>query len=192
MGDIATWHRRALEATGKVVAGIGPGQWDAATPCAEWNVRQLLNHVVSGNWWAAALAAGATIEQVGSRLDGDVLGPSPGRAYERSAEAAAAAFDAPGALEAPCAVSYGPVPGTVYAGHRFIDVLLHGWDLAVATGQDATLDPGLARECWEVVEPQLAMLRGSGMFGDAPAAPPGAGADTVARLLIELGRAPAR
>ena len=36
-------------------------------------------------------------------------------------------------------MSYGPVPGSVYAGHRFIDVLIHGWDLAKATGQDATI-----------------------------------------------------
>src|SRR5579871_1863713 len=168
MTDIAVLHRRALEATGKVVAGIDSRTWESPTPCDGWNVRALLNHVVAGNWWAAALAAGATIPQVGARLDGDVLGDDPVRAYERSSEAAAAAFDAPGALTAPCAVSYGPVSGEVYAGHRFIDVLVHGWDLAVATGQDATIDPELAEECWKVVEPQLAMLRGSGMFGGEP------------------------
>jgi uncharacterized protein (TIGR03086 family) len=185
MGDIAGLHRRALEATGKVVAGIGVGDWGAATPCADWDVRGLLNHVVSGNWWAAALAAGATIEQVGARLDGDVLGDDPLRAYQRSSEAAAAAFDAPGALAAPCAVSYGPVSGEVYAGHRFIDVLVHGWDLAVATGQDATMDRELVEECWSVVEPQLSMLQGSGAFGVPVGA---AGDDPQARLLTELGR----
>jgi uncharacterized protein (TIGR03086 family) len=186
MVDIAAAHRRALQATGKIVAGTPAGRWDAPTPCAEWNVRQLLTHVVAGNWWAAALSAGATIEQVGTRLDGDVLGADALRAYEQSAEAAGAAFNAPGVLDAPCAVSYGPVPGEVYAGHRFVDVLIHGWDLAVATGQDATIDPQLARECWEVVEPQLSMLHASGMFG-TPGAAPG---DPVGRLLSELGRAP--
>jgi uncharacterized protein (TIGR03086 family) len=190
MGDIAASHRKALEATGKVVAGILPGQWDAPTPCAEWTVRELLNHIVAGNWWAAALAGGATIEQVGTRLDGDVLGGDAARAYSRSAEAAGSAFDAPGALDAPCAVSYGPVPGAVYAGHRFIDVLVHGWDLAVATGQDATIDAELARECWAVVEPQLDMLRGSGMFGDAR--PAATASDPSTRLLSQLGRAAPR
>jgi uncharacterized protein (TIGR03086 family) len=188
MGDIAASHRRALEATGKIVAGVPAGRWGAPTPCAGWDVRALLNHVVAGNWWAAALSGGATIAQVGARLDGDVLGADALRSYERSAEAAGAAFDAPGALAAPCAVSYGPVPGEVYAGHRFIDVLVHGWDLAVATGQDATIDPGLAQECWAVVEPQLEVLRGSGMFGAAPTDVPAAPA---ARLLAELGRDPA-
>ena len=75
------------------------------------------------------------------RLDGDLLGDDPAAAYAASAAAAAAVFRRPGALDAPCAVSYGPVPGSVYAGHRFLDVLVHGWDLAVATGQDYALDP---------------------------------------------------
>src|SRR5207249_5126323 len=62
-------------------------------------------------------------------------------------------------MAAPCAVSYGPVPGEIYAGHRFIDVLIHGWDLAKATGQDTGLDPELVQVCWEVVEPQVELLR---------------------------------
>jgi uncharacterized protein (TIGR03086 family) len=188
MGDIAGWHRQALEATGKVVAGIDPGRWGAPTPCAEWTVRELLNHVVGGNWWAAALAGGATIDQVGARLDGDVLGADPTRAYACSAEAAGAAFDAPGALDAPCAVSYGPVPGAVYAGHRFLDVLVHGWDLAVATGQGSDIDPALAEACWSVVEPQLDLLLGSGMFSGASAIVTSQGPST--RLLTALGRTP--
>jgi uncharacterized protein (TIGR03086 family) len=186
MTDIAELHRQALDTTGRVVAGITDAQWDEPTPCAEWTVRQLLNHVVAGNWWAAELAAGVTIDQVGTRLDGDLLGTDPPLEYRRSANAAAAAFDTPGALEAPCAVSYGPVPGSVYAGHRFIDVLVHGWDLAVATGQDRTIDPVLADECWAVVEPQADMLRGSGMFGQRASIP--ATADTSSRLLAVLGR----
>ncbi len=186
MPDIATLHRRALDATRTVVAGIRDDQLGLATPDSEWDVRALLNHVVSGNLWAAELAAGATIEGVGDRLDGDVLGGNPLDAYDRSAKAAAAAFEAPGALDAPCAVSYGPVPGSVYAGHRFVDVFIHGWDLATATGQDAHLDPDLVAACREVIEPQLAMLQGSGVFGEAVAVT--AGADEQTRLLAVLGR----
>ncbi len=91
--------------------------------------------------------------------------PTPPRAYDDSALVAAAVFRAPGAMEAPCAVSYGPVPGSVYCGHRFIDVLIHGWDVATSTGQDTTLDPELVEACFEVIEPQLDMLAASGMFG---------------------------
>ncbi len=188
MSDIAARHRQALGATRPVVAGIDSRQLTQPTPCADWNVEELLNHVVAGNWWAAELARGATIDEVGSRLDGDQLGDDPLDAYDRSAEVAAAAFEMPGALDAPCAVSYGPVPGSVYAGHRFIDVLIHGWDLAVATGQDRTLDPALVDACWGVVEPQAELLHGSGMFGGDVSLP--AGADPQARLLAALGRRP--
>lgn len=186
MSDIAQLHRQALDSTRKFVAGVAPAQWTSPTPCEGWDARSLVNHVVSGNLWAAELAQGRTIEEVGDRLDGDVLGSDPLGAYERSAEQADSAFSTPGALDAPCAVSYGPVPGSVYAGHRFLDVLIHGWDLAVATGQDATLDPALVEACAEVVAPQAGMLRGSGMFGGEVAAPAGAGPQT--RLLAQLGR----
>lgn len=186
MTEMTQLHQRALDATGKVVARISAGQLDLATPDADWDVRILLNHLVAGNLWAAELAAGRTIEQVGDRLDGDVIGADPAGAYDRSAAAAAAAFAAPGAMDAPCAVSYGPVPGSVYAGHRFLDVLIHGWDLAEATGQDTTLDPALVSACLEVVEPQVEGFRAAGAVGPAVSVGPGAGQQT--RLLAMLGR----
>jgi uncharacterized protein (TIGR03086 family) len=186
--DIAASHRAALDATRPVVAGINRDQWAHPTPCDDWDVRELLGHIVAGNWWAARLAAGATIEEVGDAYDGDVLSPNALTEYERSADAAARAFEAPGALDAPCAVSYGPVPGSVYAGHRFVDVLVHGWDLAVATGQPSPLTPELVDACWRVLEPQLDLLLQSGMFGTAHSVP--ADADATTRLLCTLGRDP--
>jgi uncharacterized protein (TIGR03086 family) len=188
MESLTSAHRRALDSTGRVVAGIRPDQWTAATPCEGWDVRALANHVVAGNLWAAELASGKKVDDVGTALDGDVLGDDPAGAYERSAAAAAAAFEAPGALEAPCAVSYGPVPGSVYAGHRIVDVAVHGWDLAVATGQDSALDPELVSACEEIVGPQLEALQASGMFGESQETP--AGADGQTRLLVSLGRRP--
>ena len=165
--DIATLHRRALEATRRYVAGVTDVQWQSPTPCEGWTVHDLLNHIVAGNLWAAELGSGRTIADVGSALDGDMLGTDPVGAYDRSAALAAAVFEAPGALDNPCAVSYGPVPGSIYAGHRFIDVLVHGWDLATATGQPTDLDPQLVDACWEVLRPQLAPLQSSGAFGVA-------------------------
>jgi uncharacterized protein (TIGR03086 family) len=186
MLDMAQLHRSALTATRPIVAGVAHDQWTAPTPAEQWDVRTLVNHIVSGNLWAAELAAGRTIDDVGDRLDGDVLGGDPLAVYDASAQAAAAAFEAPGALNAPCAVSYGPVPGAVYASHRFIDVLIHGWDLAVATGQDATIDAGLVEACLAVVEPQANQLRASGSFGDRVHTP--ADVDPQTRLLALLGR----
>jgi len=185
--DIAELHARALDATGRIVAGIPADRWHADTPCDGWDVRALLNHVVSGNLWAAELGAGATIEGVGDRLDGDVLGPDPVGSYATSAKAAADVFRRPGALDAPCAVSYGPVPGSVYAGHRFIDVLIHGWDLAAATGQDTTLDADLVQACRKIAEPQVEAFRGAGALAEPLPVPPGASDQT--RFLAMLGRA---
>jgi uncharacterized protein (TIGR03086 family) len=92
----------------------------------------------------------------------------------------------PGAMEAPCAVSYGPVPGEVYIGHRLIDVVIHGWDVATATGQETGLAPELVEACWAVIEPQKDLLIGSGMFGGDHDVP--VGADRQTALLALLGR----
>jgi uncharacterized protein (TIGR03086 family) len=186
MTDIAELHAQALGATGRIVSGVAADRWHAATPCADWDARALVNHLVAGNLWAAELAAGGTIEGVGSRFDGDLLGDDPVAAHAESAAAAAAAFRRPGALDAPCAVSYGPVPGSVYAGHRFLDVLVHGWDLAVATGQDYTLDPELMQACRQVIEPQLEAFRSAGALGSQVAVPADASPQT--RFLALLGR----
>ena len=186
MTDIAQLHTRALDATGRVIDGVAADRWHATTPCADWDTRGLVNHLVAGNLWAAELAAGGTIEGVGSRLDGDLLGDDPSAAYTASASAAAAVFRRPGALDAPCAVSYGPVPGSVYAGHRFLDVLVHGWDLAAATGQDYALDPELMEACQQIIEPQLDAFRGAGALAPQVAVP--ADASTQTRFLAMLGR----
>jgi uncharacterized protein (TIGR03086 family) len=186
MTGIAELHAQALAITDRIVAAIPPDRWQAGTPCPGWDTQALLNHVVSGNLWAAELATGATIESVGGRLDGDVLGTDPARSYTASAKAAAAAFLRPGALDAPCAVSYGPVPGSVYAGHRFIDVFIHGWDLALATGQNTALDARLMEACRQLIEPQLELFRRAGALAAELPVPPGATPQT--RFLAMLGR----
>jgi uncharacterized protein (TIGR03086 family) len=184
--DLPEVHAQALERARRPIAGVGASQWGSPSVCDEWDVRTLVNHVVSGNLWVPELVGGRSIADVGDRLDGDVLGDDPVAAYDASAAVAAAAFRAPGAMDVPVAVSYGPVPGSVYCGHRFLDVLVHGWDVARSTGQDTSLDPQLVEACWEVVEPQAGMLAGSGMFGRSATAPPGA--DRQAQLLALLGR----
>lgn len=184
--DLPTAHARAVENTQRVIDGISPDQLHRPTPCADWDVAGLLQHVIAGNWWVAPLVEGQTIEEVGDRYDGDLVGDDPSASYRSSGEAAVAAFNAPGAMDAPCAVSYGPVPGSIYCGHRFIDVLVHGWDLAVGTGGDTELPDELVETCIAVVLPQLEMLAGSAMFGGAH--DPGADVAPQTRLLTLLGR----
>jgi len=186
--NLPDMHSGALASTRAFLAAVEPGQWHDPTPCAEYDVRMLVNHIVSGNFWVAPLVGGSSIADVGDKYEGDVLGDAPLATYERSAGEADAAFSAPGAMQASVAVSYGPVPGEVYAGHRFIDVLIHGWDLATATNPNAhvVLDPGLVEACWEIVTPQAELLKASGMFGGDVEVPPDA--DPQTRLLALLGR----
>jgi uncharacterized protein (TIGR03086 family) len=175
-------HRDALAATGEIVGRIAPQQLADPTPCEEYDVRGLMQHVIGGNFWVAPLVEGKTIEEVGNTLDREFSADE----YDASAQSADRAFSSPGAMQTPVAVSYGPVPGEVYAGHRFIDVLIHGWDLAKATGQDTKLDPELVDACWEIITPQLDLLKGSGMFGSQVKVPDDADAQT--KLLGALGR----
>jgi uncharacterized protein (TIGR03086 family) len=184
--DLAEAHARALDATRAVVAEVRADQWGDGSACDGWDVRELVNHVVAGNLWVAPLVEGKTIAEVGDRYDGDVLGEHPLAAYDASIEGAAAAFRAPGAMDAPVAVSYGPVPGSIYCGHRLVDVLVHGWDVASSTGQRTTLDGDLVAVALGVVEPQIDLLTASGMFGTRIDAPPGASEEQ--RLLALLGR----
>ena len=184
--DLPEVHARALDSARHAVAGVGDAQWDVVSDCEDWTVRELVNHIVTGNYWAAELGSGLTIEQVGDRLDGDVLGTDPLRAYDDSSIVAAAVFREPGAMERPCAVSYGPVPGSVYCGHRFLDVLVHGWDVAISTGQDTKLDVELVEACLEVIEPQIDALTASGAFGTQLEVPEGSSPQT--KLLGLLGR----
>lgn len=186
--DLPQLHAQALEHTKGFVGGVGADQWDQPSVCEGWSVRELVAHVVSGNLWVPELVGGKTIDEVGDRLDGDVLGDDAVAAYDASAGAAAAAFREEGAMERPVAVSYGPVPGEVYCGHRFIDVLIHGWDIAKSTGQDTALPADLVDACREVVEPQKDMLAGSGMFGEDHAG--SAASDPQSQLLAMLGREP--
>jgi uncharacterized protein (TIGR03086 family) len=184
--DLPEAHAHALDATHRFVAGVGDDQWSLTSVDDEWTVRELVNHVVTGNYWAFELGGGKTIDEVGTALDGDVLGTDPARAYDDSALVAAAVFREPGAMDRPCAVSYGPVPGSVYCGHRLIDVFIHGWDIAKSTGQDTTLDPVLVDACWAVIEPQLDDLTASGAFGTQLVVPDDASMQT--KLLAALGR----
>src|SRR6266542_556740 len=84
--DLPDLHDRALAGTRRYVSDVGGKQWAAMSPCEGWDVRELVNHIVSGNFWAGELARGKTIEDVGDRLDGDVrrIGPDRERGLSRA------------------------------------------------------------------------------------------------------------
>lgn len=169
------------------VDGIAHDQWAQPTPCAEWEVRTLVNHVCGEQLWAPHLVAGETIAQVGDRYDGDVLGDDPKTTFRRAVEASTAAFSR-AALDEDVHLSFGDVPCRVYLDQMLTDAEVHGWDLARALGEDAELEPETASYLLPGVQAQEELLRSSGMFAEP--VPVGADADDATKLLGVLGRRP--
>jgi uncharacterized protein (TIGR03086 family) len=185
--DARELHQRATEAFGQHVHAIRDDQWSAPTPCSEWDVRQLLNHVVSENRWSPPLLQGRTIAEVGDRFDGDVLGGDPKAAWDDSAAEAVAAVQADGSMDRIVHLSFGDFPGRDYTMQIFADLLIHGWDLARAIGDDERLDPELVEACGDWFAAMEDAYRGAGAVGPRVDLP--ARADAQARLLSMFGRA---
>jgi len=139
--DIVEVHRRAVEAWQQRVDGVRSGQWADATPCSEWSVRDLVNHVVAEELWAAPLLEGSTIEEVGDRFDGDVLGDDPAAAARAASAAELRVAEERLPAGGKVHLSYGEEDAAEYAWQLAADHLVHAWDLAAGTSQDQTLDP---------------------------------------------------
>ncbi|GAA4615698.1 TIGR03086 family metal-binding protein [Saccharopolyspora hordei] len=179
-------HRTAMAEFDARVRRIGATQWGNPTPCTEWDVRDLLGHLVREQLWAPWLLDGATLDEVGDRFDGDVLGDDPVGAWERAAAAARRAWDAPGATSGEVHVTGGVIPAEDYGWQMTTDLAVHAWDLARSIGADERLDPGLVAELHVVLAPQVSAWQGLGIFA-APREVP-ADADEQTRLLALLGR----
>ncbi|HLG73172.1 MAG TPA: TIGR03086 family metal-binding protein [Chloroflexota bacterium] len=184
--DVISLHRHACQSTRKFVSGILPGQWQNACN-SEGDVRGLVNHLVNGQLWAVELLHGKNGAEPIAELEGDLLGDDPLAAYDAACAAAQAAWEEPGAVTRTCTTSHGEVPAAMFGSMRVLDVFVHGWDLAVATGQDDTLDEGLAAAVYAEWLPREGMIRHSGMFAEPPQVVPDAGVQT--KLLALLGRA---
>jgi uncharacterized protein (TIGR03086 family) len=168
------------------LAGVPAGGWHASTPCADWTVRELVNHVTAELLWMPPLFEGKTIAEVGDRFDGDVLGDDPAATFEEAAAAASEVAGHPGAREKIVHLSFGDVPGAEYLGQLATDLTIHAWDLARGAGQDDHLDGDLVAAVHEFLAPQAELWRGAGAFG--PAVEVGDDADAQTRLLALAGR----
>jgi uncharacterized protein (TIGR03086 family) len=179
---------QALGEFDKRVRSVAPDQWHKPTPCADWDVRQLVNHLVVEQQWAPLLLEGATVEDVGDRFDGDQLGEDPVAAWASAAAASREAFAAPGALRRSVELSYGRRPAEGYCQEMTMDLTVHAWDLARAIGVDEELDEQLVSYVLAFIEPQVDQLAGTGLF--APPVEVAQDADAQTRLLALVGRRP--
>lgn len=132
--------REAHEVFLEVLARVRRDQMSLPTPNDEWDVRALINHVVLGNVWAAENVKTGNAP----RPSGDVIGEGEAvEAYTASADAMMASFEEPGALARMVTMPFGEMPVAGLAGFRFVDLIIHAWDLAKSTGQDTDLAPDL-------------------------------------------------
>jgi uncharacterized protein (TIGR03086 family) len=170
----------------KYVQLVRDDQWDLPTANADWNVHQLVNHLVNEDSWLVELLAGRTIAEVGAKYDGDLLGDDPKGVWAKATAAAQSA-----ARELPDTsrlvhLSFGDVPATVYLQQMTIDHVIHAWDLAHAIGADEHLDEALVRAAYDWFSPQAEGWRGAGILG--PAIPVPEDADLQTKLLAISGR----
>ena len=188
LADPAASYAKALDSTRNFIAGMGDVNMNAPTPCSEWNVRELLHHVLYGTVWIEDVFEGKTVEEVGNKYDGDLIGDNPLAAYDDAVKRAKRATSKPGAMEQVCHLRRGDVSGADYLTSMFNDAFIHGWDLAKATGQDPTLDPELVAVCYDLAKKREERYRTSAAFGEGRIADPGTDAVDQSRMLAILGR----
>jgi uncharacterized protein (TIGR03086 family) len=164
---------------------VSAGDWDAATPCTDWNVRYLVAHVVGGNRFASLILDGATSDDaMAVVLDTPQLGPRPVDDFDESAAAQRARFHRAGAREGVVSHPVGDVPGERFLRMRVFDIALHAWDLGRALGRDATLPGSLAETVLEIAQQEVP---GTGL-GSEPCGAVGPDASVMDRLLDLTGR----
>jgi uncharacterized protein (TIGR03086 family) len=181
----------AIAVVGPVVDGVRDDQWSAATPCGDWSVRQLTDHVVSGDRLFATILSGTPmppLEELRRRAAEDHLGSRPSAAYREAARELLAAFELPGVLDEVHGFPVGPLPGRAAIQLRPVETLVHGWDLATATGQPV---PFTDSEADDVLRRARVTLRPEyrgpdTAMGEEVEAP--AGAAPIVRLAAFMGR----
>jgi len=177
----------AIERFGARVRAVPADRWDAPTPCTDWDVRDLVNHVTGEQLWAPHLLRGDTLDAVGDRYDGDVLGSDPIQTWDTAATGAEQAWGTLAREGLLVHTSMGQIPVEEYAEQMHLDLVVHGWDLARGAGLDSAIAREVAEHVLTYVEPRADAFAGSGIFSDPV---PVDSDDPADRLLGLLGRDP--
>lgn len=132
---------RATAVVAVIVDRVRDDQLEQATACSEWNVREVVNHLVHG-----ALKAAAWVTECAEPAEEDHLGADVRGRFEVTAEEVRVLFRERGFLDRTIETPLGPLPGAMLVASRVNELLVHGWDIADATGQSTDLDPELAEQ----------------------------------------------
>jgi uncharacterized protein (TIGR03086 family) len=122
-----------LHTTGAIVAGVKPDQYGLPTPCPDYDVGTLVNHIVG---WVRLFADGASQEPSKTNPATYQVGPDPAAEYDAFAQRLLAAFRG-GAADREIDLGNGASPGSMILGMILMEYIGHGWDLAMATDQPA-------------------------------------------------------
>jgi uncharacterized protein (TIGR03086 family) len=171
--DLMDLYRRASDWSGEKVAGVT--DLTAPTPCTEWNMRDLLNHMLVTQRYFAGAATGQDVSPPGPNPP-DTLSDDPSADFAKARADVIDAFSPEGVIEK-------TMPAL---GIAFADSLLHGWDVAIATGQDATMPDGLAQAAYDTIHGRFTDEQRKGIFGAEITVP--ADATPQQRLLAYTGR----
>jgi uncharacterized protein (TIGR03086 family) len=187
--------RSAAELAASAVAAAHPDRWPAPTPCTEYDLRALLDHL----GWAAVLAQNAAGR---TQLDKDWSEPGPPpfleglpeegwpEAIARQLRAAAEAWAAPGAWDGDTVMGATPMPASLVGPMMLAEFAVHGWDVARTVGAGYEVPDDLGRVVLTAVEGMAQMGRDGGWYG--PEVPVPADAPAFDRALGLSGRDPDR
>ena len=179
---------RADDGFTRRLALVRPGQWAAQTPCTQWDVRALVNHVVGANRRYTLLLHGAATDEVEATRAVDHLGDDPAASFAATAAELEAAFSEPGAMARTACHRAGERTGAQLLEMRVLDIAVHTWDLARAIRAGESLDPDVVAFAL-TLQDTFDTGRQHGAFAPPPGNTP-AGSSAQARLLYLSGRRP--
>jgi uncharacterized protein (TIGR03086 family) len=176
---------QAIAATRGVLVNVSKEQLADDTPCAQWKVSDVINHVVGGQYFFESGVLGVPQEEGATDFSaGDFVA-----AFDDGSQRCIAAFSGDGAMDRMLTLPFGQMPGSAFVGLAATDTFTHGWDLARATGQDTNLAPELAAQLLvgarQAIQPAFRSADGA-VFGLEQTAP--AGASSADELAAFLGR----
>ncbi len=170
---------------------VASDDWARSTPCPEWDVRQLVNHVLLGTRMSIQILEGMPVDEIIGGLDDDLMTDAdPVESFRALAGEMVDGFSGDGGLDGIVDHPAGQFPRSVFVGFRVADAALHAWDLATATGGEVELDADLVQWLWDDAQPRREMLQASGMFGDGPSGDVPEDAPLQTRYLDLMGRRP--
>ena len=166
------------------VKGVSADDLSKPTPCSEFDVRALLNHMIGGLDMLTQAAEG----RESAMPEGDQFENDPAAEYDKRRTALLESLRAEGVLDQNWQMPFGALPGSMMASIALWENLTHAWDVAKATGQDTTLPDDLVAQATEIVKPMDQMIRMPGVCGPAVSVPDDASAQD--KLIAFLGRQP--